>query len=459
MDLSVLSRLPGVDVLLKGAAPLVATYGRTEVTQAIREQLENVRSSIKSGQLEQLPSNEQLLMHIDVTLQKKHTSSLRPVLNLTGTVLHTNLGRARLPASAIRAMTQIGEQYSNLEYDLEAGQRGDRDSHIESLIQAITGAEAATVVNNNAAAVLLALSGLASGREVPVSRGELVEIGGSFRIPEVMSQSGCTLKEIGATNRTHASDYEQAINSNTAMLMKVHTSNYEITGFTHSVSDQEVAEIAHRHGLPFMTDLGSGTLVDLRRWGLPYETTVQDSVKAGADVVTFSGDKLLGGPQCGIIVGRRALIDKIKKHPLKRALRVDKMTLAALTEVLKLYLDPDQLATSIPAIRDLTRSAESLRKDAEALQQAISIPGYAVATCETQSQIGSGALPTHTIPSFGIAISPNDGQDSSLTRLERGFRRLPTPVLGRIHDGRLIFDLRTLNETELLLCQMDALQL
>jgi len=459
MDLSVLSRLPGVDVLLEGAAPLLTTYGRSEVTLAIREQLESIRSSIKSGRLDQLPSNEQLLMDIDAALLKKHTNSLRPVLNLTGTVLHTNLGRARLPDKAIQAMVQIGEQYSNLEYDLEAGQRGDRDTHIESLIQEITGAEAATVVNNNAAAVLLTLSGLASGREVPVSRGELVEIGGSFRIPEIMSQSGCILKEIGATNRTHTTDYEQAINPNTAMLMKVHTSNYEITGFTHSVPDEAVAEIAHRHGLPFMTDLGSGTLVDLRRWDLPYETTVQDSVKAGADVVTFSGDKLLGGPQCGIIVGRRTLIDKIKQHPLKRALRVDKMTLAALTEVLKLYLDPDQLATSIPAIRDLTRSAESLHKDAETLQKVISIAGYSIETCETQSQIGSGALPTHTIPSYGIAIRPDNGQDSSLTRLERAFRRLPTPVLGRIHDGRLIFDVRTLNEPQLLLRQMDSLQL
>ncbi|MFT5561033.1 MAG: L-seryl-tRNA(Ser) seleniumtransferase [Candidatus Azotimanducaceae bacterium] len=459
MDLSVLSRLPAVDVLLGNSAALLAVYGRTEVTQAIREQLENVRSSIKSGQLDQLPSDEQLLVNIDAALLKKHTNSLRPVLNLTGTVLHTNLGRARLPDAAIRAMVEIGEQYSNLEYDLESGQRGDRDSHIEALIQAITGAEAATVVNNNAAAVLLALSGLAAGQEVPVSRGELVEIGGSFRIPEIMSQSGCILKEIGATNRTHATDYEQAISSNTAMLMKVHTSNYEITGFTHSVSDEDVAEIAHRHGLPFMTDLGSGTLVDLRRWGLPYETTVQDSVKAGADVVTFSGDKLLGGPQCGIIVGRRELIDKIKKHPLKRALRVDKITLAALTEVLKLYLDPDQLETSIPAIRDLTRSRESLRQDAEILQQALSIPGYLVETCETESQIGSGALPTHTIPSYGIAIGPNNGQDSSLKILEGAFRRLPTPVLGRIHDGRLIFDLRTLNNTELLLRQVGELQL
>lgn len=459
MDLSVLSRLPGVDVLLDAAAPLLVSYGRTEVTQAIREQLENIRAGIKSGQLDNLPSNEQLLADIDAVLLKKHTNSLRPVINLTGTVLHTNLGRARLPDVAIKAMIEIGEQYSNLEYDLESGQRGDRDTHIESLIQAITGAEAATVVNNNAAAVLLALSGLAAGREVPVSRGELVEIGGSFRIPEIMSQSGCTLKEIGATNRTHPSDYEQAINPNTAMLMKVHTSNYEITGFTHSVPDETVAEIAHRHGLPFMTDLGSGTLVDLRRWQLPYETTVQDSVKSGADVVTFSGDKLLGGPQCGIIVGRRALIDEIKKHPLKRALRVDKITLAALTEVLKLYLDPDRLATSIPAIRDLTRSMESMRQDAEVLQKTISIPGYSVEMCQTESQIGSGALPTHTIPSQGIAIRANNGEDKSLQRLERAFRSLPTPVLGRIHDGRIIFDLRTLDDSQLLLRQIGALQL
>jgi L-seryl-tRNA(Ser) seleniumtransferase len=459
VDLSVLSRLPGVDVLLQAAHPLVSQYGRNEVTETIRLELAQVRESVKSGELSSLPDHDTLLAAVSSTLNSKHTNQLKPVLNLTGTVLHTNLGRARLPESAIRAMAEVSQQYSNLEYDLELGQRGDRDSHIESLIGEITGAEAATVVNNNAAAVLLALSALASGREVPVSRGELVEIGGSFRIPEIMSQSGCTLKEIGATNRTHGKDYEQAINSNTAMLMKVHTSNYEINGFTHSVSDEAVAQIAHDHQLPFMTDLGSGTLMDLRKWGLPYETTVQDAITAGADVVTFSGDKLLGGPQCGLIVGRADLIKKIKAHPLKRALRVDKTTLAALTEVLKLYLDPDHLAERLPALRDLTRPIEELETQAAEILSRLVLPGYSAKLVHVESQIGSGALPTNTIPSIGIGITPNNGSDSELKKLELMLRSLPLPVLGRIHDGTLILDLRTLDQSHLLTDQLASLTL
>jgi L-seryl-tRNA(Ser) seleniumtransferase len=286
-----------------------------------------------------------------------------------------------------------------------------------------------------------------------------VEIGGSFRIPEIMSQSGCRLVEIGATNRTHLKDYRNAITKDTALLMKVHTSNYEISGFTHSVSDEEVATLAHQHDLPFMTDLGSGTLVDLRRWNLPYETTVQDSILAGADIVTFSGDKLLGGPQCGVIVGSKELINSIKAHPLKRALRVDKMTLAALTEVLKLYLDPDRLSQTIPAIRDLSRSIVSIKEDAETLGNSIQIPGYRVGVCSTESQIGSGALPTHTIPSFGLVIKPEDGRDRSLQALELAFRSLPTPVLGRINDGQLIFDLRCLAHPADLVNQISLLKL
>lgn len=459
VDLSVLSRLPGVDALLQAAHPLVEQYGRNEVTGAIRQQLEQVRGAVKSGSLETLPDSEQLLIAVSNELISRHASHLKPVLNLTGTVLHTNLGRARLPEAALHAMTEISRQYSNLEYDLDLAQRGDRDSHIETLIKDITGAEAATVVNNNAAAVLLALSALANGKEVPVSRGELVEIGGSFRIPEIMSQSGCTLKEIGATNRTHAKDYDQAITDNTALLMKVHTSNYEINGFTHSVSDEDVASIAHQHGLPFMTDLGSGTLMDLRKWNLPYETTVQDAIRAGADIVTFSGDKLLGGPQCGLIVGRADLIKLIKSHPLKRALRVDKTTLAALTEVLKLYLDPDHLAEKLPALRDLTRPIAALEVQAAEILALMNLPGFTAEKISTESQIGSGALPTNTIPSLGIGIRPTDGSDTELKKLEAAFRNLPTPVLGRIHDGTLILDLRTLDQSQLLTDQLAALSL
>jgi L-seryl-tRNA(Ser) seleniumtransferase len=459
VDLSVLARLPAVDQLLEASKPLISQYGKSEVVNAIRLELASIRSLIKAEELLSPPQPNQIIETVERQLRGRHTNSLRPVLNLTGTVLHTNLGRARLPEIAVEAMSIVSREYSNLEYDLSSGQRGDRDSHIETLLRDITGAEAATVVNNNAAAVLLSLTAIATGKEVPVSRGELVEIGGSFRIPEIMSQSGCRLVEIGATNRTHLKDYRNAITKDTALLMKVHTSNYEISGFTHSVSDEEVATLAHQHDLPFMTDLGSGTLVDLRRWNLPYETTVQDSILAGADIVTFSGDKLLGGPQCGVIVGRKELINSIKAHPLKRALRVDKMTLAALTEVLKLYLDPDRLSQTIPAIRDLSRSIASIKEDAERLSKSIQIPGYRVGICSTESQIGSGALPTHTIPSFGLVIKPEDGRDRSLQALEQAFRSLPTPVLGRINDGQLIFDLRCLAHPADLVNQISLLKL
>ncbi|HJP52548.1 MAG TPA: L-seryl-tRNA(Sec) selenium transferase, partial [Pseudomonadales bacterium] len=306
-------------------------------------------------------------------------------------------------------------------------------------------------VNNNAAAVMLALNTLADQKEVPVSRGELVEIGGSFRIPEVMQRSGCHLIEVGATNRTHARDYEKAVNENTALLMKVHTSNYEIQGFTESVSDEEVAKIAASHDLPFVTDLGSGTLVDLTRWGLPYEPTVQSTLAAGADLVTFSGDKLLGGPQCGIIVGKSELISKIKNNPMKRALRVDKMTIAALFEVLKLYLDPDSLPRTLPTLRYLTRSFTEIealaKKLLPELQDSLkSIAQVSLESCE--SQIGSGSLPASLLPSCALRITPKNPSDSALTELASQFRGLPVPIIGRMQNGSLYFDLRTLSVTE-----------
>ena len=450
MPQSILSQLPGVDKLLTGAGDLVTTYGHPRVAESIRQILDEIREELKAGRTD-VPTDLEIIESLSNMLREIHAPSLTRVINLTGTVLHTNLGRAELPLTAIEAISQVATSYSNLEFEMNTGRRGDRDSHIESLLLDITGAEAMTVVNNNAAAVMLALNTLADQKEVPVSRGELVEIGGSFRIPEVMQRSGCHLIEVGATNRTHARDYEKAVNENTALLMKVHTSNYEIQGFTESVSDEEVAKIAASHDLPFVTDLGSGTLVDLTRWGLPYEPTVQSTLAAGADLVPFSGDKLLGGPQCGIIVGKSELISKIKNNPMKRALRVDKMTIAALFEVLKLYLDPDSLPRTLPTLRYLTRSFTEIealaKKLLPELQDSLkSIAQVSLESCE--SQIGSGSLPASLLPSCALRITPKNPSDSALTELASQFRGLPVPIIGRMQNGSLYFDLRTLSVTE-----------
>ena len=344
-----------------------------------------------------------------------------------------------------------------LEYDLQTGKRGDRDSHVEKLLCDITGAEAATVVNNNAAAVLLVLNTLAVNREVIISRGELVEIGGAFRIPEVMISANCVLKEIGTTNRTHLKDYQSAINSNTSVVMKVHTSNYEIKGFTSSIAETELSGLARENNLHFVSDLGSGTLVDLAKYGLPKEPTVSDALKDGADVVTFSGDKLLGGPQAGLIVGKKSLIQKIKQNPLKRALRVDKVTIAALAEVLRLYTDPDRLSDRLPLLKSLVRDTKELQELAEKLlpffiRALASVAEVTIEPCK--SQIGSGALPLDLLESSSLVLKPlaSEGKtDAKLQSLAKKFRGLSTPVVGRLHDGKLIFDLRCLeNESELL---------
>ena len=449
------SQLPAVDKVLLVAEmqPLREAYGLDACTTATRTVLTQLRQQLL-GSADQpgQPVQANLTSIVQSThrqLQARFAPRLQPVLNLTGTVLHTNLGRALLPQAAIDAVVQAMSSPANLEYDLQDGSRGDRDDLVESLICELTGAEAATVVNNNAAAVLLVLSTMALGKEVIVSRGELVEIGGAFRIPDVMTRAGAKLIEVGTTNRTHEKDYTGAIGEHTGALMKVHCSNYAITGFTKAVSDADVARIAHDHQLPMIVDLGSGTLIDMRDWGLPYEVTVSETVESGADIVTFSGDKLLGGPQAGIIVGKKELIAQIKKNPLKRALRVGKITLAALEPTLRLYLHPEKLAEELTTLRLFTRKADDMQAQAEyllpLLQQALG-QGFVVETAAMNSQIGSGALPVENLPSFGLKMYPASGKQAGrqLTQLEARFRALPRPVIGRLHDDAFWLDLRCL---------------
>ena len=448
---NLLRKLPGVDVLLQRSPDLVARWGHEQVSQGLRRELSHLREQLQSGELVEVDASV-IVATVAAELELANGPSLKPVLNLTGTVLHTNLGRASLPPQAVQAAAEAASQNSNLEFDLNTGKRGDRESHIENLVCELTGAEAATAVNNNAAAVLLILNTLALGREVPVSRGELVEIGGSFRIPEVMQRSGCTLIEVGATNRTHLKDYRSAINANTALLMKVHASNYSIEGFTTAVAEADIASLARECDIPFVIDLGSGNLLDFPALGLPHEPTVADAIESGADLVSFSGDKLLGGPQAGIIAGKRDLIELIKHNPLKRALRLDKMTLAALESVLRLYRNPSTLTQHLPGLRQLTRTIADIEAMAGRvvgpLAQAVS-QDYEVSVREGFSQIGSGAMPAETIATACLHIQSSSQSDTALRRLAAAFRELPLPVIGRMSNGALIFDLRTLeNESQ-----------
>jgi len=438
--------LPSVSVILDHMQSEVELWGHDAVTIAARAHLDAQRAAIQSG--ESVSSDLSIIQQtIRDGLTTASQPALKSVFNLTGIVLHSNLGRANLADAAIEAMNQVAGGANNLEYDLKKGQRGDRDSHVESLICELTGAEAATVVNNNAAAVLLTLNTLALGRKVPVSRGELVEIGGSFRVPDIMGRSGCSLLEIGTTNRTHLQDYANAIDADTALLMRVHTSNYRIEGFTNTVPEPELAALAKANQIPFVVDMGCGNLIDLKALGLPHEATAQQTLAFGADLVLFSGDKLLGGPQAGIITGRADLIARVKQNPLKRALRLDKVTLAALEATLQLYRNPDELVSRLPTLRLLTRAEESIRKQANRLAPEVSSllgDDYRINTTSVSSQIGSGALPVEVLPSAALSITAANGEDEPLRALAARLRRLPKPIIGRLHNGKLLLDLRCL---------------
>jgi len=464
--------LPSVDKLLqkKSLTGVIEALGHDVVKFKVRSAIDRLRTAISANDIDLIAGLassdfvDSLCVKIVEDLNQESASTLVAVFNLTGTVIHTNLGRARMPEEAVKAMAIAASQSTNLEFDLETGKRGDRDSHLEKCLCEMTGAEAATVVNNNAAAVVLVLNSLALQKEVLISRGELVEIGGAFRIPEVMKSANCILKEVGTTNRTHLRDFADAIDEATGLMMKVHTSNYEIRGFTKSVSEAQLSELSSQTKVPFVSDLGSGTLVDLRQYGLPYEPTVKDTLDTGADLVLFSGDKLLGGPQAGIIVGKKQLIDKIKRNPLKRALRIDKVTLAGLVEVINLYKDPRRLSKRLPILKDLTRPLADINALAQRVvpRMASVLEGQAtVSVQECKSQIGSGALPLDLLDSRAIVIkcaADKTGKDAYLTSLSLRFRRLPKPVVGRIHDGALIFDLRCLYDEEEFLKQLELIK-
>ncbi|MBI4192189.1 MAG: L-seryl-tRNA(Sec) selenium transferase [Betaproteobacteria bacterium] len=456
--------IPSVDRLLKldPVGALIAEYGRPLVVETIRAVLDEQRALLNGDGAVSLDENS-LLATCSARLHAATSASLKPVFNLTGTVLHTNLGRALLPQTAAQAALMAMTRAVNLEFDLGGGARGERDSHVEAWLKRLTGAETALVVNNNAAAVYLVLNTLALRKEVIVSRGELIEIGGAFRIPDIMARAGCRLREVGTTNRTHARDYTQAVSTRTAAIMKVHASNYAIQGFTASVPEDDLAAIAREHELPFLIDLGSGSLVDLERYGLPHEPTPRETIANGADVVTFSGDKLLGGPQCGLIVGRKELIAKIRKNPMKRALRVDKVTLAALEATLRLYADPERLTRELPTLRLLTRPRAEIETQAQRVLPAIvaAVAGCADAQIiACASQIGSGALPVEALPSAGIALTPRaKRKGTAAAAIADAFRALPVPVIGRIKGNAFILDLRCLDDEAGFIAQLHQLKI
>lgn len=448
--------LPSMDSLLAkpSFAQLQQTYGKAAVKAALDGHLHAARTLI--SQEHRLPNwcSDPAQLHgclVD-QLSRDYCHSLKPVWNLTGTILHTNLGRAQQSEAAIKAVSSVMRYPTPLEFELAAGERGHRDNAISGLIHRLTGAEACCVVNNNAAAVLLMLSAVTAGKEVIVSRGELVEIGGAFRIPDIMRQAGCTLVEVGSTNRTHLKDYEQAITENTAAIMKVHTSNYHISGFTAAVEEAKLGELCRERGIALISDLGSGSLTDLRRFGLKQEPTPQAILLDGVDLVSFSGDKLLGGPQSGLIVGKQSLINQLQSHPLKRALRCDKLILAALEATLIHYLTPETLDTELPIMAKFARSQDTLRQIGLRLQQALIPlfqPAYGIELQDCQTQVGSGSQPDTFLPSVALCFTALKG--GSLSLLEQHFKQAERPVIGRMSNDQLRLDLRGIdNEAELL---------
>lgn len=439
--------IPKVDVLLENDAIKVSIqkFGRDIVVDAIRMEMDALRKFI--GTCDSEKAAQDAITNVVASIVARADNMLMPnmkkIINATGTILHTNLGRAPISQEHMKHIAEIATGYSNLEYNLEAGKRGERYSHFEELLCKITGAEAAMAVNNNAAAVMLVLSSIGKGGEVVVSRGELVEIGGKFRIPDVMVQSGAALVEIGTTNKTHFSDYEDAITENTAALLKVHTSNYRIIGFTESVGIDELVPLARQYDIPVIEDLGSGVLIDLSKYGITYEPTVQDSIRAGADVVSFSGDKLLGGPQAGIIIGKKKYIDKMKKNPLTRALRIDKFTAATLEVVLQEYLSEERAIKNLPVLQMITKPFDEIVKEAEELKKFLEVleldADLGIEDCE--SQIGGGSLPLERIPSKAVTIKP---RKISTAELEERMRFLTVPIIPRTVNDQILLDVRTI---------------
>ncbi len=444
-----LRSLPAVDELWHRYAKDAAKLPRTVTIQAIRVLVDRVRRDVRGGQ--NPPDDAQWEQLVSKALSRAERQFLTPVINATGVVLHTNLGRAPLSSTALEAVSRVSGSYSNLEYDIERGQRGSRYAHGALMLTLLTGAEAALVVNNGAAAILLVLAALSAGREVILSRGEMIEIGGAFRIPEVMEQSGCTLVEVGTTNRTHLHDYERALTANTGAILKVHPSNYRISGFVRSVSCRDLAPLARRQGVALIADMGSGVLLDTTAFGLEHEVTVQEMIAAGTDIVTFSGDKLLGGPQAGLILGRRELIERCRMHPLARALRVGKMTLAALQATLAHYLEGDAHEI-IPIWRMCAQSPQDLRRRAERVASGLADTGAAVRVVTGESAIGGGSLPGETLPTVLLAV---EGEaDTLAAAMHQG----TPPIIARIDQDRLLIDLRTVNpeHDELILAALKA---
>lgn len=446
--------LPKVDQLLENRLieELLTKIPRRTVVDSIRQEIESLRIEIKNNNLnkeELMKKIEDLISNISIRAHNENGYKLKKVINASGTIIHTNLGRSPLSKQVLEHINDIASNYSNLEYDINNGERGSRYSIVESIICKITGAESALVVNNNAAAVLLALSSLSKDKEVIVSRGELIEIGGSFRIPDVMEQSGAILVEVGTTNKTHLKDYENAINENTSALLKVHTSNYRILGFTSSVSAKELVELKDKYNMPLIEDLGSGVLVDLSKYGLDYEPTVQDSLLNGVDIVTFSGDKLLGGPQAGIIVGRRSYISQMKENPLTRALRVDKFTIAALEATLRYYLDEKIAIREIPTLNMLTMPFDEIQNKAlelfKIIEDNISDNPLCIEIEDSYSEVGGGSLPLTKLPTKCIVLSSDN---YSIESIERHLRSFSTPIIARIFKNKIYFDLRTIKRDE-----------